>query len=451
MNKQLERFVLAAYGKKKHGESTLEIPMRTLAITCACALVIAFIISYSFLNYLEVKSEKKLMTKVKVSNNVIKRGGENDIVTSKLKKLLTPDIKKKIQDNSFVEEYKQLLIADSISFNDLEKYLFSLKDPDIKINVDALKKYVTGTIVIDRELILLYPKFIFTSTPAIMENIGLPKPNLEDPKNKIELKEVVRYGVVANLVNRFRRELSLDYSSPSRLMQALGADIQFITFWFALWSLTLIGLRFFWCLVQRNIIETGKLKNDTRQTTIEVNGKPQIINASVWLFDSYSNPSDSILSDYRNKYGSGLLPVRIIDEAIELKHENHVPDNIYAFANDKIDLLESGVQKGEYEIINYLMFAIPNLGFIGTIIGIVLSMASVSGIIESSAQLDQLASFDKVGGTLGYAFDTTAVSLFWVLILSLILAFLKKLEADMFESLRARTIIELKQFWGASI
>lgn len=437
MHKQLEKIVLAAYGKKKHGESTLEIPMKTLAITCVCGLLFAFLISYTFLNYLEGNSKRLLMSN-HVPNNVIKGNkDETDIKFERLKKLLTPDIKRKVQDKMFLSEFEELVKNDSISYENFETYLKSLKSFGIEVKTDDLKDYITGKIIIDRELILIYPKFEYTSTPDILEKIGLPKPNLENITNQ-GLADPLRYCVAANLINKFRRQLSSDYSAPSRLMQALGADIQFITFWFAIWTLMLVGLRFFWCLVQRNVIDTGKLKNDSRP----------IADANVWLFDNLSNPSDSILSEYRNKYGNGLLPVRIIDEAIELKHENHIPDNIYQFTNDKIDLLESGVQKGEYEIINYLMFAIPNLGFIGTIIGIVLSMASVSGIIESSAQLDQLASFDKVGGALGYAFDTTAVSLFWVLILSLILAFLKKMEADMFESLRAKTIIALKHYWA---
>lgn len=450
MNRQLERFILSAYGKKKSGESTLEMPIKTLAITCISAFVLAFVSATIFLKILESSAAKSLSQKT-IPVNVVKGvKSQNEIKLEQLKKLLPPDIKRKIQSGlDSLDNYKDLLVKDTITYQQFSKYLLGLSSKGIQIDSAKLTHYITGEIEIDRELVLFYPNYLYHPTPDILESIGLSKPNLETP-SKGELNDVVQYGVVANLINKFRQKLGNNYSSSRRLMQALGADIQFITFWFAIWALTLIALRFFWCLVQKNMIETGKLKNDLKKISIEIDGKHQTDNASVWRFDSHDNPSDSILSDYRNKYGSGLLPVRIIDEAIELKHENHIPENIYHYTNEKIDLLESGVQKGEYEIINYLMFAIPNLGFIGTIIGIVLSMANVSGIIESSAKLDQLAAFDRVGGALGLAFDTTAVSLLWVLVLSFILAFVKKMEADMFESLRAKTIIALKYYWDVT-
>lgn len=450
MNRQLERFILSAYGKKKSGESTLEMPTKTLAITCVSAFVLAFVSATIFLKILESSAAKSLSQK-SISVNVVKGSKSHDeIKLEQLKKLLPPDIKRKIQSGfDSLNAYEGLLVKDTITYQQFLNYLLGLSSKGIEIDSAKLTHYITGEIEIDRELVLFYPNYLYHPTPDILESIGLSKPNLEtSPKG--ELNEVVRYGVVANLINKFRQQLGNNYSSSRRLMQALGADIQFITFWFAIWALLLIGLRFFWCLIQKNIIVEGKLQNDERKILIQVNGKDQTETASIWIFDNLDNPSESILSDYRVKYGSGLLAARIVDEAIELKHEQRIPENIYQYVNDKIDLLESGVQKGEYEIINYLMFAIPNLGFIGTIIGIVLSMANVSGIIESSAQLDQLAAFDRVGGALGLAFDTTAVSLLWVLVLSLLLAFVKKMEADMFEALRAKTIVALKYYWGAN-
>ncbi len=451
MNKQLEHLILWAYGKKKNGESTLEIPMKTLAITCAIAFIFAFISAYFFLTALE-KSSRNSLSNSSIQVNIVKGNKDSETIKlERLKKLLPPDIKRKVQSSTFdLNDFEILLADSSITFHKFTNYLSSLSSDGIHIDTSQLSRLIIGEIEIERELLLFfYPNYVYYPTPDVLETIGLAKPNLETSARE-ELKEVVRYGIVANLINKFRQSLGNNYSAPRRLMQALGASIQFITYWFSIWALTLITLRFCWSLVQKNIIETGKLRNDNRQISIVQNGNSRNVNVTVWLFDNNENSANSILSDYRNKYGSSLLPVRIIDEAIELKHENHIPENIYQFTHDKIDLLESSVQKGEYEIINYLMFAIPNLGFIGTIIGIVLSMANVSGIIESSAQLDQLAAFDRVGGALGLAFDTTAVSLLWVLILSLILAFVKKMEADMFELLRAKTIVSLKHYWTIS-
>ena len=217
------------------------------------------------------------------------------------------------------------------------------------------------------------------------------------------------------------------------MMQAFSGGIQFITVVLAIWGMLLIGLRWLWCSVQLRIVRDGQLLSVPEQEPI-------------WAHVGSVSTSGSTLDHYRKRYGSAFVAVRLLDEAVELKAEAREPE-VIGFVNDRIDLMETGVQKGEYLLIDYISYAVPNLGFIGTILGIILSMTSVVGILESSGVLDMVEAFEKVGGALGLAFDTTFVSLVGVLILSFLLARLQKREAEMFEALREKALRHLKYFW----
>ena len=93
------------------------------------------------------------------------------------------------------------------------------------------------------------------------------------------------------------------------------------------------------------------------------------------------------------------------------------------------------VDEGEYEIINYLLWAVPTFGFLGTIFGIIGAMENAPEIVRAIGPIEQYAAIKKVGGYLGTAFDTTFVALMWVVPLSFLLARVRKSEADLFERL----------------
>ena len=85
-----------------------------------------------------------------------------------------------------------------------------------------------------------------------------------------------------------------------------------------------------------------------------------------------------------------------------------------------------------YSIVKVAIWAIPILGFIGTVLGLSAAMGGLSGGLGDSADISQLK--DKLGtitAGLGVSFDTTLVALFMSLILSFPTSTLQKQEEDL--------------------
>ncbi|KAF3979289.1 MAG: hypothetical protein HFP76_08445 [Methylococcales symbiont of Iophon sp. n. MRB-2018] len=90
-----------------------------------------------------------------------------------------------------------------------------------------------------------------------------------------------------------------------------------------------------------------------------------------------------------------------------------------------------------YILPNYINYALPILGFIGTVLGISLSAENIADIIASP---DGLTANNKSLGDaiipLGIAFDTTLIALSLGLILTLIFVLLKSMEVRIFNQLK---------------
>ena len=85
-----------------------------------------------------------------------------------------------------------------------------------------------------------------------------------------------------------------------------------------------------------------------------------------------------------------------------------------------------------YSIVKVAIWAIPILGFIGTVLGLSAAMGGLSGGLGDSGDIAQLK--DKLGtitAGLGVSFDTTLVALFMSLILSFPTSTLQKQEEDL--------------------
>ena len=75
--------------------------------------------------------------------------------------------------------------------------------------------------------------------------------------------------------------------------------------------------------------------------------------------------------------------------------------------------------------VDYLLWLLPTIGFVGTIYGISMSLASTKGLFKSQSAFDE--EIAKVVDGLGVAFDTTAMALVCAAVLYLLL---KRLEAS---------------------
>jgi biopolymer transport protein ExbB/TolQ len=82
-----------------------------------------------------------------------------------------------------------------------------------------------------------------------------------------------------------------------------------------------------------------------------------------------------------------------------------------------------------YTVVNGLVWAIPVLGFIGTVLGLSLAIGRFTGTLQAGGDLVQIRnSLQGVTGGLATAFESTLVALTFTLILQLVITFHQKLE-----------------------
>jgi biopolymer transport protein ExbB/TolQ len=82
-----------------------------------------------------------------------------------------------------------------------------------------------------------------------------------------------------------------------------------------------------------------------------------------------------------------------------------------------------------YSLVNGFIWAIPVIGFIGTVLGLSQSMAAFGGTLRSASEISALkGSLTEVTGGLATAFETTLVALVAALVLQLALTILQNRE-----------------------
>ncbi len=95
---------------------------------------------------------------------------------------------------------------------------------------------------------------------------------------------------------------------------------------------------------------------------------------------------------------------------------------------------ESGMETS-YALVQGFVWAIPVLGFIGTVIGLSDAISSFSGVLTDAEKVDELATALRgVTAGLATAFETTLVALVAALCIQLILTVLKKSEEEFLDS-----------------
>lgn len=84
-----------------------------------------------------------------------------------------------------------------------------------------------------------------------------------------------------------------------------------------------------------------------------------------------------------------------------------------------------------YSVLNSFVWAIPVLGFIGTVLGLSQAISQFGGVLQGSGEMDAIRqSLQGVTAGLATAFETTLEALVAALLIQLWLAFLKKSEEE---------------------
>jgi biopolymer transport protein ExbB/TolQ len=96
---------------------------------------------------------------------------------------------------------------------------------------------------------------------------------------------------------------------------------------------------------------------------------------------------------------------------------------------------EGSIMETSYAVLRGFVWAIPVLGFIGTVLGLSEAIGGFGKVLSSSSELSEIASSLRgVTGGLSTAFETTLVALIAALGIQILLIFLKKSEEEFLDS-----------------
>ena len=126
------------------------------------------------------------------------------------------------------------------------------------------------------------------------------------------------------------------------------------------------------------------------------------------------------------------LMVNRIRKALELFETRQVNAEVSTMMSNQSNIDGARIG-GSYTLVKVFIWAIPILGFIGTVIGLSLAIGYFQGVMSPEAIKDSSIMMKSMGGVTGglaTAFDTTLLGLLYALFLTLPMSSLQKLEED---------------------
>lgn len=95
---------------------------------------------------------------------------------------------------------------------------------------------------------------------------------------------------------------------------------------------------------------------------------------------------------------------------------------------------DEAAAESSYTIIRGLIWSIPVLGFVGTVIGLSVAIGSFGSVLQASSNLDGIkSSLSDVTAGLATAFETTLQALIAALFIQLLMTFVRRAEESMFD------------------
>lgn len=181
----------------------------------------------------------------------------------------------------------------------------------------------------------------------------------------------------------------------------------------SVWGLLILGVKYLKLRVQRRALDISISPDDP---TFIVS--PQTVDSLLErIHVLIDQPSDFVLFN------------RIRMALANLRNMRQIGD-VRATLDSQAETDEAMFDSG-YSILRGIIWAVPVLGFIGTVLGLSQAIGAFSGVLSASAEIDQLKpALQEVTTGLAVAFETTLQGLVAALLLHMLLTFLKRSEED---------------------
>ena len=217
----------------------------------------------------------------------------------------------------------------------------------------------------------------------------------------------VLYGILSLLRQLMGNPVTLAMFFPGG--EASRSYVPVITVLMAMWTLSML------------IIKQSKLKvQQYALDALPVNKKAD--NQLTLLEELYDN--------IENYPAASMLKKRLLLE----KTQSHCAENIQLMENAFNDLEKDS--ENSFIIISCFIWAIPVLGFIGTVLGLARAVSNFGVLSNASGQLDFNAVLPRITGGLATAFETTLIALVFALMLQILSSFQNQREQRWISSVK---------------
>ena len=188
--------------------------------------------------------------------------------------------------------------------------------------------------------------------------------------------------------------------------------VQYAIVLFACWSAAIISVKWLKLRLQRKTLTIRLLPPDDPGFILTPDSAEQVLRN---VFRAVDDP---------DKF---LLTKRIHNALANLRNIRRIGDVADVLATEADN--DEGAMESSYTFLRGLIWAIPVLGFIGTVMGLSMALGSFWDVVSHADQMDQLrAALQNVTGGLATAFETTLVGLVAALLIHLLMISVKHKE-----------------------
>jgi biopolymer transport protein ExbB/TolQ len=188
---------------------------------------------------------------------------------------------------------------------------------------------------------------------------------------------------------------------------------QYLVVFLASWSLAILGLKYLKLRLQRRSLDLPLIP-DELGFTVSTTSAEQVLKA---IHDQVDDPRHFMLTN------------RVVMALANLRNLGRVGD-VDEILRSQAAQDESAMETS-YSLIQGFVWAIPVLGFIGTVLGLSTAIGGFSSVLKTADDVSQISdSLQGVTAGLATAFDTTLIALIAALIIQLLMVITKKAEEE---------------------